>query len=412
MTSVPAPGRRALTHVGGGITTAGDPADADRLAHALDVAPATDAPDDPARAHVHGFHTYPARLHPITAGRLVRAFVPPGGRVLDPFCGSGTVPVEALLAGRRAVGADLNPIAVLLAGAKSRPRAGAELDRLVTRAHAAADRADARRHAKAGALRRFAPADVSLYEPHVLLELDSLLAGVDAPPDEPARADLALVLSSILIKLSRRRADTAAGVAGRKTAPGFASRLFAGRAEEWADRLAAFARLVPTPPPAPGVVVVDDATGLRNLPPGPVDAVVTSPPYAGTYDYLDHHEVRLRWLGYDEGPLARGELGARSAYQRIPPADAPRLWADELGRFLRAVAPVVRPGGPVVLVVADSAVGDVALRADRIVADVARGWGFVPAARASQDRPHFHAGTAAAFRWRPRAEHAILLRRV
>jgi hypothetical protein len=65
-----------------------------------------------------------------------------------------------------------------------------------------------------------------------------------------------------------------------------------------------------------------------------------------------------------------------------------------------------------ILVMADSAVGSIPLRADDIVAETARDCGFVPAARASQDRPHFHGPTAAAFRDRPRAEHALLLRRV
>jgi hypothetical protein len=64
-----------------------------------------------------------------------------------------------------------------------------------------------------------------------------------------------------------------------------------------------------------------------------------------------------------------------------------------------------------VMVMADSAVGGVALRADEIAADVGRACGFVPAARASQPRPHFHGPTANAFRDRPRAEHAILLRK-
>src|SRR5437870_178595 len=97
-------GRRSLTNVGGAIDTEGDRADADRLARALDVPPPTDSEGDPARSHVHGFHTYPARLHPLTAARLVTAFAPAGGRVLDPFCGSGTVLVESLVAGRAALG--------------------------------------------------------------------------------------------------------------------------------------------------------------------------------------------------------------------------------------------------------------------------------------------------------------------
>jgi hypothetical protein len=40
-----------------------------------------------------------------------------------------------------------------------------------------------------------------------------------------------------------------------------------------------------------------------------------------------------------------------------------------------------------------------------------RACGFIPVARASQERPHFHGPTMAAFSDRPRAEHAILLRR-
>jgi len=40
-------------------------------------------------------------MHPLTAARLVNALVPAGKRVLDPFCGSGTVLVEARHRGAR-----------------------------------------------------------------------------------------------------------------------------------------------------------------------------------------------------------------------------------------------------------------------------------------------------------------------
>ena len=403
--------RRSLSHVGGDIRVAGDDADADRLAFALHVAPSTDAADDPSRAHVHGFHTYPARIHPVTAARLVTAFAPAGGRVLDPFCGSGTVLVEALARGRRPVGTDLNPLAVRLARCKTRPRSQLELDQLVTRARECAGQADTRRKAKAGATRRFPDEDVALFEPHVLLELDSLRAAVEALKDDRPRADLSLVLSAVLVKLSGKRGDTSGAVAPRRTAPGFPAKLFVQKAEDLADRLAKLGSLLPAPPPLPAFVGEDDATVLRVLPPGPVDAVVTSPPYAGTYDYVAHHALRLRWLGLDGSRLARGELGSRSAYQKLAPHDAPAAWAGELGRFLRAVGRVLPRGGPVALVMADSAVGDVAIRADEIAAEVGRGCGFYPAARASQVRPHFHGPTSRAFRDRPRAEHAILLRR-
>jgi DNA modification methylase len=41
--------------------------------------------------------------------------------VLDPFCGSGGVLVEARLAGLNSVGIDINPLACLLAEVKSNP---------------------------------------------------------------------------------------------------------------------------------------------------------------------------------------------------------------------------------------------------------------------------------------------------
>jgi 23S rRNA G2445 N2-methylase RlmL len=44
------------------------------------------------------------------------AQLPPGARLLDPCCGSGTIPIEAALAGFEASGSDLDPEAV--AGAR------------------------------------------------------------------------------------------------------------------------------------------------------------------------------------------------------------------------------------------------------------------------------------------------------
>lgn len=401
--------RRALTNLGGDIATEGDRAEADALANALSVAPALEA-EDAARAHVHGFHTYPARLHPDTAARLVSAFAPPGGRVLDPFCGSGTVLVEALVQGRQPFGTDLNPLAVRLARCKTRPRAEAELAALSAGARQLADQADARRKARAGASRRFIAEDMELFEPHVLLELDSLRGGIAALPESPLRADLWLVLSAILGKFSRQRGDTSGQREQRRTAPGFAARFFTQKADDLAARLGEMTRLC-SANPLPAVIEQDDATDLRTLPAGPVAALITSPPYAATYDYVAHHALRLRWLGLDAKRLARGEIGARTTYQRLGPADARLTWGQELTRFFHAAGRLLPRGGALVLVVADSSVGTVALRADEIVAEVGRACGFRPAARASQDRPHFHGPTQAAFKKRPRAEHALLLRK-
>jgi adenine-specific DNA methylase len=63
------------------------------------------------------FHAYPARLHP-EAGRLLLEALP-GKTLADPFCGGGTILVEALIAGRTVFGSDLNPIATLVTTART-----------------------------------------------------------------------------------------------------------------------------------------------------------------------------------------------------------------------------------------------------------------------------------------------------
>ncbi|MBS7248158.1 MAG: DNA methyltransferase [Candidatus Jordarchaeales archaeon] len=73
------------------------------------------------RYMTHGLHPYPARMIPQVAGRLLRRYASRGDVVLDPFCGSGGVLVEARLAGMHSVGVDINPLACLLAEVKSNP---------------------------------------------------------------------------------------------------------------------------------------------------------------------------------------------------------------------------------------------------------------------------------------------------
>ncbi len=395
--------------------TAGDAKIAAKLAEALDVRPAptpgageTDV-DDPDRAHVHGFHTYPARMHPATAGRLVRALSERGSTVLDPFCGSGTVLVEAMVAGRRAVGTDLNPLAERLARFKTARVDSRDRESIVSGARAVAAFADARRERRAGATRRYPREDVEVFDPHVLLELDSIRSAI-AGQDGGARVGdaLELVLSAILVKVSRRVSDTSTAAAPRRLAAGYTARLFVRKAEELARRVAELEGLLPAEVP-PGRVALDDASRLRSIAASTIDAVVTSPPYVATYDYLEHHALRMRWLDLDVRAFSAGEMGARRRFARLDAGAAREAWSRELGAALRAMSRVCRKGASVALVLADSAVQGEALRADAIVTSVAAATGFVFRARVSQARPHFHGPTASAFQQAPRAEHAIAL---
>lgn len=58
-------------------------------------------------------HFSPVSLHPRRAASLLHlAHVPPGGRVLDPFCGTGAFVLEAALEGYDAWGSDIDPFMV------------------------------------------------------------------------------------------------------------------------------------------------------------------------------------------------------------------------------------------------------------------------------------------------------------
>ena len=82
----------------------------------------------------HGLHPYPARMVPQIPKTVLSYYkqtsvIEEGDVVYDPFSGSGTTAVEARLAGLNAEANDINPLACLLTLAKSRPLNRDLLDR-------------------------------------------------------------------------------------------------------------------------------------------------------------------------------------------------------------------------------------------------------------------------------------------
>jgi len=69
----------------------------------------------------HCFHSYPAMMIPQVAGRLIEKYGKNANLLFDPYCGTGTSLVEANVRNINAVGTDLNPLARLIARAKTTP---------------------------------------------------------------------------------------------------------------------------------------------------------------------------------------------------------------------------------------------------------------------------------------------------
>ncbi len=69
----------------------------------------------------HCFHSYPAMMIPQVAARLIEKYGKNANLLFDPYCGTGTSLVEANVKNINAVGTDLNPLARLIAEAKTTP---------------------------------------------------------------------------------------------------------------------------------------------------------------------------------------------------------------------------------------------------------------------------------------------------
>src|SRR5882762_8937856 len=69
----------------------------------------------------HGFYHYPARFSPEIAHAVIEACTAPDDWIMDPFMGGGTTVVEALAAGRRVVGIDINSLAHFIADVRTTP---------------------------------------------------------------------------------------------------------------------------------------------------------------------------------------------------------------------------------------------------------------------------------------------------
>lgn len=70
---------------------------------------------------MHQLSPFLGKMKSTMAKELVQTYSSPGATILDPFSGSGTVPLEAAIEDRGAIGIDRNPYSILLSRAKLNP---------------------------------------------------------------------------------------------------------------------------------------------------------------------------------------------------------------------------------------------------------------------------------------------------
>lgn len=313
----------------------------------------------------HSIHRYSGKFIPQIAARVINSLSKPDDFILDPYCGSGTVLVEAALSGRRALGVDLNPLAVLIAQAKVRPVPSSLLAAVRRAMVDVIDQLDRRQprlrfdlpesHEERDAFARedarlFDPWFCKWFQPDVLRDLLVIERAIRRIEDHRVQ-NIALVAFSDILRKSSNAHSGYPNVMFDKKAP---PRARPGKPYLRAlDRVCAMVESLSTV--AANWEQVDaeigTATALR-LDDKSVDLIVTHPPYIGSIPYAEYGALSLKWLGYDPKTLDRELTGGRrqapdvvvrfrAAYGQML-SESHRVLRDGCYAFLMVGNPVVR----------------------------------------------------------------------
>ena len=290
-----------------------------------------------------GFHSYPARLHPEAARLLLEAL--PGNTLADPFCGGGTLLVEALIAGRKVYGSDLNPVATLVSTARTALLSPEQLERLKSELdtiHAKAAQAmDEKRHVYLHpAILKYK----SWYKTNCFDELACLYDAIRTHESE-LKPLLQAIFSSLVVKYSLRASDTSNKVVYIPRKNGTVLRAFKEKSKEYVEQLTELQTLVP-PGTEQAQISLADARqpGFEN-----VDTIITSPPYPGTYDYLPLQQLRQAWFNLEM--REKEEIGSRRSFKQLKAAYA--AWLKDTDTWILACAKALVSGGHLAVVVGE-----------------------------------------------------------
>lgn len=253
----------------------------------------------------HGIHAYKGKFYPQLAKSLLNiSGVQPGGVVLDPFCGSGTVVLEGYLNGFESFGCDMHPLAVRIGRAKTevltlQPRA---VDQALS---ALRDSLSAPPGTFREATAQFSPSVgeelFSWFPRPVVYKMNWLLGQIRLFGDARIVNFLEVILSDCVREASqqeptdlriRRRAEP---IADAPVVEAFARRL-----ELQHSRLRHFWSVASRRPAAfrqahfrHGDSRELETMSSLGLKAGTVDVVVTSPPYATALPYIDTDRLSL-----------------------------------------------------------------------------------------------------------------------
>lgn len=375
--------------------------------------------------YTHYLFRFPAKFHPPAVRCLIDRYSTSGDTILDPFCGSGTLLVESLLAGRAAIGLDVDPVAAFISRVKCTPlpptlleaafdalrndlrdvrRPKSEYDRLI---HEDLSQHSIARFRKALRIPEI-PRLEHWFRVYVAIDLARLRAAIMRADVAPRIRDFFLAcfagiirnasnadpvpVSGLEVTAHMRKVDEK----GRRIDP---FQLFERRVER---ELVGMCELWQQAEQVSVRVQRGDATQLtRQIRHASIDVVITSPPYNTAVDYYRRHTLEMYWLGMvssqeDRLKLAPKYLGRfqvrqsnhklkdtfKSEYIKRLIAHAGSVslaqrravthYCASMRRSLSHIAKVLKPNGRAVFVVGNSKWNGRRVRATKLLTEIAR----------------------------------------
>lgn len=286
------------------------------------------------RHSLHALSSYPSKLRPQIASFFIEYLSKPGDIVLDPMAGSGTVPLQACLTGRKGIGIDLSPYAFLLIRTKVQPPALADI---LERIDEVGEKVRSRVQANV-------PEEVKqFFHSRTLREILAIRSALDLS-DYRDTAILAL-LCGILHGgrpgfLSRRTRD----IIPIRPAGTFEYRPVIPRLR--AKALRVYSHALP-PAVERGEAYLGDCRNPNILPHYCADFVLTSPPFFEHTEFVRHNWLRLWLFGWsleEQKQHAARFIGEKAANLHRFRKDINEAIAN-IGRWLRPGAYCVVHGG-------------------------------------------------------------------
>lgn len=312
------------------------------------------------------YHWYPARYVPQLPGILINYFSAPGDLVLDPFSGSGTTLIEAYKFGRRAIGVDLTPNAVMMTRAKITPFEEQAFALYKTdvmdRVQDLLIQARGRNSAEAKLTQSIPSVDENLkwYHRNTLLELAAIWAAINERHDSSYFHVGQAAFSAMLIyccSQGKHWGWVCDNVRPKELIYRNAVHTFAYKLTEFelcAKDLQAQAGDLQEKKVSLSDLKVDEGDCvevLKGYPEATFDLIVTSPPYYNMTDYVKSQRLSNLWLGVDTNSIKRKEIGARYKRGRI---DALGQYVARMGETMSELLRVLKPGRFCCIVIGES----------------------------------------------------------